>query len=201
MLRSDDYGVTWIDITGDLPDILTFAIAIDPENSDNLYLATDLGVWASVEGGGSWFEWTDGMPVVYCRDIHFHPVDRTVRVGTHGRGAWKSKAISPVVTTVAGGDLPAPGAALTVHPNAPNPFNPVTTVRYELRETGPVEISVLNPTGQRVKPLYRGEQNAGEHQIRWDGTDAHGRSVRSGVYFLKVRAGGYSRNVKMVLAR
>ncbi len=201
VLRSDDFGVTWNDITGDLPDILTFAIAIDPAETDNLYLATDLGVWATVDGGISWFEWTDGMPVVYCRDIHFHPLDRTVRVGTHGRGAWKSKAISPVVTSVSDGSVPLATAALTVHPNAPNPFNPVTTVRYELREAGKVEISVLNPTGQRVKPLFHAEQSAGEHTVRWDGTDANGRAVRSGVYFLKVRAAGYSRNVKMVLAR
>ena len=100
VLKSSDFGANWRDISANLPNISINAITINPYNNDHLYVATDLGVWASCDGGLEWFEFNDNLPVVYSLDIHFHPVDTTLRVGTHGRGVWKTKAMPIVLTSI-----------------------------------------------------------------------------------------------------
>ncbi len=85
--------------------------------------------------------------------------------------------------------------------NYPNPFNPHTTVRYSLREAGPVRLSVFNVLGQEVTSLVDGYREAGHHEATWDGTDASGATVSSGLYFSRLQAGDVVRTRKMVLLR
>ena len=70
--------------------------------------------------------------------------------------------------------------------NYPNPFNPETTIKLSLPETGNVRIDIYNIRGQRVKTLLNNHLNKGYHSILWNGTDASGRNVSSGVYFYRV---------------
>ena len=70
--------------------------------------------------------------------------------------------------------------------NHPNPFNPETTIKLSLPETGNVRIDIYNIRGQRVKTLLNNHLNKGYHSILWNGTDASGRNVSSGVYFYRV---------------
>jgi hypothetical protein len=67
-------------------------------------------------------------------------------------------------------------------PNTPNPFNPVTTIRFTLTQATPVKLVVYNMAGQRVRTLIDGARYAGSHNIVWDGKDAMGRNCASGVY-------------------
>ncbi len=81
----------------------------------------------------------------------------------------------------------APAVSETALHNAyPNPFNPTTTISYSLKEPGPIEISVYNIKGQKVKVLVDEYVSAGNHGIAWDGTDKQGRPVSSGVYFYRM---------------
>ena len=70
--------------------------------------------------------------------------------------------------------------------NFPNPFNPTTRIDYALPEPAHVELRVFNILGQEVKTLVNYEQAAGSHQAVWDGTDASGNGVSSGIYFYKL---------------
>ena len=83
----------------------------------------------------------------------------------------------------------------------PKPFNPRTTVRFALPESGPVRLLVFNQMGQRVKVLVDGERAWGRHQVVWEGADEGGRLVASGVYFARLETAGEARNLKMVLLR
>ena len=65
--------------------------------------------------------------------------------------------------------------------NYPNPFNPSTTIRYTLPSTEDVRLVVYNTLGQEVKTLIEARQNAGRHAIAWDGRDAFGREVATGM--------------------
>ncbi len=71
--------------------------------------------------------------------------------------------------------------------NYPNPFNPTTKIDYALPEAARVELKVYNLLGQEVKTLVDNEQPAGPHQIVWDGTDASGNGVASGIYLYKLK--------------
>ena len=71
--------------------------------------------------------------------------------------------------------------------NFPNPFNPTTTITYELPTRSDVEISIYNTKGQKVKQLVNDLIPEGRHSVVWNGKDENGNSVSSGVYFYKVR--------------
>ena len=83
----------------------------------------------------------------------------------------------------------------------PNPFNPHTTIAYELPEAGPVELAVYAPSGQRVRRLVAAPLPAGRHAAAWDGRDDKGREVASGVYLCRLQAGSEVRLGKLVRAK
>jgi len=85
--------------------------------------------------------------------------------------------------------------------NFPNPFNPVTTVRFQLASAGNVRLSIYNVRGQLVKTLVNSKLQAGYYEHKWDGVNDHGQRVSSGVYFYKLSAPGYSQARKMVLLK
>jgi len=91
--------------------------------------------------------------------------------------------------------------AFRLYPNYPNPFNPVTTISYDLLEAGYVKLAVYDLRGEKVVTLIKGNQAAGSYKINWDGTNQHGELVTSGLYFLRIASGKYLRTHKMVFIR
>ena len=88
-----------------------------------------------------------------------------------------------------------------LHQNVPNPFNPATSIRYDLPEAAHVTIAVYNLLGQQVRTLVMSHQEEGSYQVAWDGKDTKGREAGSGVYFAKRNAGGFTQLMKMLLLR
>ncbi len=86
-------------------------------------------------------------------------------------------------------------------PNYPNPFNPETTIAFELAKAGIINLEVFNTLGQRVRVLKSGWQTAGPHQILWDGRDDAGHPVSSGSYFYKLKTEHGEETRRMVLVR
>ncbi len=89
----------------------------------------------------------------------------------------------------------------TLNQNHPNPFNPVTTIRYELPEPSQVTITIYDLVGRQVKTLVNHTQGAGYKSLIWDGTDNVGRPVSAGVYLYQIRAGNFKQTRKMLLLR
>ena len=79
-------------------------------------------------------------------------------------------------------------ADFALYPNAPNPFNPMTVVRYALPWAGEIRLTVYNLLGQEIAVLASGARAAGEHAVRWEGRDGRGRPVASGVYLYRLEA-------------
>ena len=100
---------------------------------------------------------------------------------------------------------PVPGTARVVgvilHQNVPNPFNPSTTISYELESTGQVDLQVFDLAGRLVRTLYSGNESAGPHQKVWMGRDQAGRTVATGVYFYRLRSGRDVETRRMLLAK
>jgi len=86
-------------------------------------------------------------------------------------------------------------------PNYPNPFNAETVIGYELPRDAQVELAVYNVLGQRVRTLVDEVRPAGRHRARWDGADESSRPLASGLYFCRMKAGGFTRVRKMILIR
>ena len=85
--------------------------------------------------------------------------------------------------------------------NYPNPFNPGTEIEVRLPEAGDVELSVYDVDGRLVARIFSGRETAGVKRFWWDGRDDEGRSLPSGVYFYRLRAGKRVLTRKMVLVR
>ena len=88
-----------------------------------------------------------------------------------------------------------------LHNNYPNPFNPKTTLRYELPDQTHVNLVIYDILGREVKVLVNGIQPSGYHQTIWDGRDHSGKSVSAGMYFYRIQAGSFSKVQKMVLLK
>jgi len=88
-----------------------------------------------------------------------------------------------------------------LYPAFPNPFNPITTLRYDLPENSFVTIIIYDILGREVKSLINQTQNGGYKSILWDGTNDHGHSMSTGVYLYSIQAGNYVRTKKMVLLK
>ncbi|MFO7891765.1 MAG: FlgD immunoglobulin-like domain containing protein [bacterium] len=82
--------------------------------------------------------------------------------------------------------------------NFPNPFNPVTVIRYQLPWSAYSELKIYNIMGQKVRTLVKTEQSAGKKSVVWDGTDDRGRKVDSGLYTYTLRAGSSRETGKML---
>lgn len=105
----------------------------------------------------------------------------------------------PVSATLASGTEKPSEFMLTQ--NYPNPFSPVTEIRYGLPSDCQVKIEVYNALGQKVATIADGRQKAGYKLAAWDGRDTGGKEVYSGVYFYKLQAGSFTEVKKMVLLR
>ncbi len=96
---------------------------------------------------------------------------------------------------------PALPTSFTLHQNFPNPFNPITTLRYDLPEDNFVILTVYDMLGRVVVQLVNTTQEAGFKLVQWDGSDSMGRSVSAGVYLYQIRAGEFVQTRKMVLLK
>ena len=88
-----------------------------------------------------------------------------------------------------------------LHQNFPNPFNPITTIGYDLPEQAIVNLTVYDLRGQEVMTLEQSEKPPGIYEVQWNGMNQSGNQVSTGVYFCRLHAGEYNQTIKMVYLR
>ena len=118
----------------------------------------------------------------------------TIHVVESGNGAPRVVASSAVVTTV--------NSYFTdLEQNHPNPFNPGTTIRYTIRESGIVRLQIFDSRGRRIRTLINDVQQPGRKTVEWHGINDRGNPVANGIYYYRLDAGQFSRTRKLVLVR
>ena len=85
--------------------------------------------------------------------------------------------------------------------NFPNPFNPITNIRYDLPEASYIDLRVFDLAGREVRTLVRGFDHAGEKSVVWDAKDNNGRSVSAGVYIYRLETAGQVQSQKLILLK
>ena len=96
--------------------------------------------------------------------------------------------------------MPVP-TEFALHNNYPNPFNPTTTIAYDLPLDGTVRLVIYDVMGREVTRLVNGFTPAGYHSVRWDARNKLGENVSAGVYFYHLQSGNYVKTQKMVLLK
>ncbi len=138
-------------------------------------------------------------------------VDNTVEVGktyyyvvvAYDFNGNQGEFSNEVVTQVTGiaddfNNLPTEYA---LYQNYPNPFNPSTTIAFDLPKQSEVVVTIYNVMGQKVRTLVNGSLNAGHHEVVWDGRNDFGMPVAGGVYIYTIKAGDFTKSMKMTLIK
>jgi FtsP/CotA-like multicopper oxidase with cupredoxin domain len=136
-----------------------------------------------------------GRYVWHCHILSHedHEMMRVLHVGP-GADAGMHKSI-------AGKSKTAAPATFALAQNYPNPFNPSTTINFQVPSDEFVELKIYNRIGQEVRTLVNSGYQAGSHNVVWDGKNNRGKSVASGMYVYRIKAGKYTKSLKMNLVR
>jgi hypothetical protein len=148
------------------------------------------------KGDSLHFDWTYLVDSVYNLDA----ITTNIFVQGYDNGTIFQAASARVtdVASVTPGDTPA---RIWLGQNAPNPFTTGTRIAYRLGASGAVRLSVYTPTGRLVANLVDTYLEPGSYAATWDGRDAAGRAVGSGMYYYRLDAGAISRSGRMVLLK
>ena len=175
-VRDENYVSIATTTVNSTREILSYTVKRDGE-----VIATDVTETTYVDVDVPVGDYTYSVAIVYTTGTSDY-VDVDVTVGEDD-----ADEITPITTTMNG--------------NYPNPFNPTTTISYDLATAGNVNIAVYNIKGQLVKVLVNENQAAASHTVVWDGQDSNSKSVASGVYFYKMNTASYKSINKMILMK
>jgi len=171
-------------------------------------VSTDLENWQTIWEKSGLIDWwhSEYIPLdafagqsIYLR---FRLTDESSHVELTDPG-WtldNIRIIYGTATSIQENGIPSPFAS-ALYQNYPNPFNPETIIRYGLASRTPVTLIVYNLKGQKVKTLFQGIQDAGNHQIVFSGTDDCGRSLASGVYLYRLQTDKHDQIRRMLLVK
>jgi hypothetical protein len=138
-------------------------------------------------------------------DLNWYPAQKAAWIAAGG-----STADMTALNALPAGFTPLTGieqkpeavpAKYSLEANYPNPFNPSTTIKYALSAAGVVKLVVYDLLGREVRTLVNGNMPAGNQSVQWDGKNAHGSTVGSGVYFYKLPVGSFTATKKMTLLK
>ena len=163
-------------------------------------------VYRGLNPGGP-FELISGEALISATESEYVFQDRDVRINV--TYYYQVEAINQDEAPQTFGPITVkvvPPNSFTLDQNFPNPFNPTTSVRYELPVSGQVQLMVYNLLGQAVVTLIDGPQQAGFHTVTWNGQNQSNQAVASGVYFYRIVVTGddektFTRSKKMLLLK
>ncbi len=222
VFRTADYGATWTSLTANLPSENVNVLREDATNADLLYLGTDVGAYASVDGGRRWEvlgpdSRNGGLPHVPVHDLALHAPSGTLVAGTHGRSAW----IAPVAGLSAWtADVRAKELHLfEVKPvkaekwwkedrpgwwarREPQPVN----LWFHVKAAGPATLRLEDEKGKLFRE-WKVDARAGLNRVDWDllaersalkdMPEGRRAFVTAGAYVLRLASGGFIREQKL----
>ncbi|MEN8117501.1 MAG: hypothetical protein ABFS16_11005 [Bacteroidota bacterium] len=195
--KSEDYGQTWEDISGNIPYGPVNVIREDPKSENILYVGTDYGVFVSLNRGESWEALVGELPTTYVHDLVIHPRDDIAVIGTHGRGVWALdvQAVRQVAEM-------EPGTACEIidFEDCQLPFRPGYWYRrsaktlyapYYLGSAEKVSVTISDSENNTAKEM---EMDAvkGLNYVSWDLMINEEDLTKAGTYKLKVKGKGFT---------
>jgi hypothetical protein len=194
-----DSGYSLDNLAPAVPGDLHFAAAnvlawADPADADFLHFSVYGSALDHLDGTAVLIAQTTGTSLDVSHAAHaFYLVTATDFAGNEGEEAALASGLSASGT---------PPARYALHACCPNPFNPRTTIRFDLPEPARVDLEIYDAAGRVVRRLLREEsRKAGGHTAVWNGRDDAGRQVAAGVYFCRLRAGAFHQTRPMTLLK
>jgi hypothetical protein len=177
VFKSTNAGANWTN-TGC---VNVCAVLINPTNENEIYAATNTGVYKSTTGGGGWVALNAGLTNLNTTSLGIN-ANNYLFVGTDGSGMSRQNIM-------VGAEEQAQGRFRIPLNIQPNPSPGRAQISYELAGAVQVDLAIYDIQGRFVKQLVCGRQSAGVHNVAWNGVNADGIKVASGVYFCSLNAG------------
>ncbi len=149
VFRTTDGGVSWQDISGNLPDVPVNAVLHDPGLGNVIYIGTDLGIFRSTNGGGTWTPFNENFPNVAVFDLAFGRGTGTVVAATHGRGMFAFRPVIAASIAVSQDTVgfTAIGDTMRIRATATDSVGaPITQFQASWRSLNPL-VAAVNPGG------------------------------------------------------
>lgn len=192
VFMSTNFGETWTDISGNLPDVPVNSLIIDQQRDSVLFIGTDVGVFFTKNLGANWYVAGTGLPNSPVFDIVYHAPTQMLYAGTHGRSIF-ALDVSVLTGIEEKGTNPV---SFELKGNYPNPFNPSTKIEFSVASRGNYTLTVFNANGEEVATLLNGEFEPGKYSAQFSGN-----GYTSGVYFYRLQGMGKTATGKMVLIK
>ena len=191
--RTTNFGASWTDITGNLPEVPVNSIIIEESRDSILFVGTDAGVYYTTNLGNTWSAVATGLPNSPVFDINYHQPTHLLVAGTHGRSLHAVDVTSIVVGIQ---NISNIAESFSLKQNYPNPFNPATKIQFSIPRSGNVKLSVYDIAGKEVAVLVNERKEAGVYE-----TEFGGAALSSGVYFYRIEAGEFIETKRMMLVK
>jgi photosystem II stability/assembly factor-like uncharacterized protein len=164
--KSTNGGGAWQSIDNGLPDIPANSILVDPLYPEHLYLANDIGVWLSRNGGQSWEPFSTGAPAGMLAMHLGITADRKLRVATHGLGVWQAPLAEQV-------GVPSTETAMQVK-IFPNPARTQTVIQYRIAQHAAIRWRLFDVQGRELRqsPVWTRDVGFYEEKVDLSGLDA-----------------------------
>lgn len=183
--RTSDFGKTWKSLATDTIEGYCHVVREDPVNRNLLFLGTEFGLFASIDGGGTWAHLKEALPRVSVRDMVIHPRQHDLILATHGLGIQiidditPLRALSPEILNAPAAVLPSRTAIMEI-PTLIQEFPPDSefkgenpgggaTITYYLKKRhifGKLNLDILNPDGEVVQTLPTTKRK-GLNRLQW----------------------------------
>lgn len=202
IFRTTDFGVTWIDISGNLPDVPLNAVIIDYDHDSVLYVGGDLGVYYTTNLGVNWNLLGGNLPNSPVADLMYHQPTKHLFAATHGRSIFK-RDISNILSGVK--EEKTLPQNFILHQNYPNPFNPSTVISFDLNEEGYVSLKIFDILGREVATLIDNEfKTVGKHQVQLNINDeltTRNYELNTNIYFYSLTVDNKTATKKLVIIK
>jgi len=191
VFKSINAGNTWTDIGGTLPDVPFHTVQLVPVVPEALFVGSDLGIFASLDAGGTWFAFNTGLPDgVLVFDLRYSPADNSLVAFTHGNGVYKT-SLNNLATGL-------PSENSFVHQFTQkiisNPVHQQLSLLINAGTTGKATISIFDINGKLIKKLESCSLIQGRNTVEVDMS-----SAITGSYFVKTDFGKETMVNKFVL--
>jgi photosystem II stability/assembly factor-like uncharacterized protein len=201
LYKTNDRGVSWTNVSGDLPNVSLTAMIPHPTDNNLLYVGSTMGCYKSTNGGTTWARWNNGMAnatqvsemgyidsiaanfkyyivtATFGRSIYYRDIsgDDPIGISNHQNGIPKSYELMQ---------------------NYPNPFNPTTKIKFVLPVNDNVKLEIFNILGQKVAAILDQNMKAGIHDVEFNASN-----LPSGVYFYRLTTSKLVDTKKMILVK
>ena len=176
------------ELTGDLQEYIKFIVTSDEETTTNMYKVPYHHIEDYMHTAG--VELITGTWTIVANDGKYD---------VHAENGPFTLTIDGSKLEISDSDIIPETFAL--YANYPNPFNPTTTISYDLPKRSQVTLGIYDLLGKQIKTLVNQSQDVGNKIAVWDGTDNLGRQVSAGVYLYQIQAGEFSQTRKMLLLK